>query len=105
MATQHAVPAQVISLNSWGDDRTRALVKTKEFEAMVVRLVSGKVLPPHKANGPITVQCLSGNVTFSANGSDHPMAAGDWLYLEGNTEHSVTAHEDSALLVTVVLAH
>ena len=105
MATQHAEPAQVVALNSWGDGRTRAVVKTKEFEAMVVHLVSGKVLPPHKTPGPVTVQCLAGKVTFSANGNDQPMIVGDWLYLAGETEHSVTAHEDSALLVTVIGTH
>lgn len=49
------------------------------------------------------VQRLSGKVSFSAAGDTQPMAAGDWLHLDGGREHSVSAQQDSCLLVTILL--
>lgn len=104
MATKHADPGEVISLDQFGGDTTRAIMKTSGLEVLRVCLAKGRSLPAHQVPGPVTVQCLSGRIEFSAAGTFREMSPGDWLYLEGGAEHSLSAIEDARVLVTIVLA-
>lgn len=104
MAMKHADPGEVISLSHFGGDATRAIMKTSGLEVLRVCLAKGRPLPAHRVPGPITVQCLSGRIELSAAGAVREMGPGDWLYLEGGAEHSLSAIEDARVLVTIVLA-
>jgi quercetin dioxygenase-like cupin family protein len=64
---------------------------------------AGKTVPSHSVKGEITVQCLEGEVDFTAAGQTQRMAAGRLLWLEGGVAHGLTAVRDSSLLVTIVL--
>lgn len=68
-----------------------------------VCLQNEAVLSRHKAAGPITVFCLSGNGVFRA-GSDledtQDLRAGTLITLEGGVEHEVAAKPALHLIVT-----
>jgi len=103
MAIEHAQHGQVIDVNThYSDEKTAALVKTKEFEVIRIRIDEFGSLPPHMVAGPITVQCLSGKCTFLVEGEPRELTAGAWLYLEGGTMHSVEAAQAAVLLVTIL---
>lgn len=106
MAIEHAAPGEVIDLNTFGPDdndtHTVALVKTKHLEAMRIFVRGGAVVPEHYVDGPITVQCLRGELKFFVDGDPQPMQAGTWLHLEGGTPHSIDAISDCVVLVTIL---
>jgi quercetin dioxygenase-like cupin family protein len=82
--------------------KTTCLVKTDHFEAMRLCISAGQEIPTHKTEGPITVQCLQGNVSFNVGEIENNLKPGDWLYLEGGQLHSLKGIEDSALLLTII---
>jgi quercetin dioxygenase-like cupin family protein len=82
--------------------KSAALVKTKDFEAIRLCLHAGQEIPAHKAEGPITVQCLAGRLVFTVDETPQEITAGDWLYLEGNQVHALKGLEDSVLLLTIM---
>jgi len=86
-----------------GLKRSVALVKTEAFEAILMHLEAGQVIPAHRVAGPILVQCLSGKVDFSTEGDSHVMRPGDWMHLAGGTAHALDAREESVLMVTLLL--
>ena len=109
MAIPHAKPGEVIDVRplagAFDKAQTQTLVKTDSLEVIRVVMTAGKKLPPHRVAGEITVQCLEGHIDFWANGAKRELTAGSLLYLEGGSEHSLDAHENSSLLVTILLAH
>lgn len=108
MAIKHAAMGEVIDLNTFGpqntDTRTVALVKTDHFETVRLYTPAGHAVPPHKVDGPITVQCLRGEATFLVGPAPKAMSPGSWLHIEGGCVHSIEAKTDCVLLVTIVFA-
>ena len=49
------------------------------------------------------MQCLEGEVAFTAGGQTQLMKAGQLLWLAGGVEHGLTAVQDASLLVTLHL--
>ncbi len=66
-------------------------------------LQAGKALAYHTAPGEITVQCIEGEITFTAHGKIELLKAGQLLHLVTREPHSVSAIVDSSFLLTVVL--
>lgn len=83
------------------DAPTSALVKTDRFEAVHLVLRAGTRIPPHAVKGYLTLHCLEGLVSFECR-TKHELSAGDWLYLSRGEEHSLTALEDSSLLLSIL---
>lgn len=104
MAMQHAVCGSPINLNSYGGEKTAAIVKQGHFEVLRVVLEPGKSMPAHKVDGPITVQCLSGTCTFMVEETPQSLVPGSWLFLEGGVMHSLDSTERCILLLTIVFA-
>lgn len=108
MGIAHAAPGKAATLllseSELAQAKTTALIKTRHFEAIRLCVHSGQEIPSHKTKGPITVQCLQGNVIFSVGEIANQMTAGDWLYLEGDQIHSLKGIEDSTLLVTIIFS-
>jgi quercetin dioxygenase-like cupin family protein len=108
MAIHHAKSGEVVDLRPLGgglkDATTKALVKSKTFEAVRLIVRAGKKIAEHKVSGPITLHCLEGQVHVGLIGSTLHLSAGEWIYLDGNTTHSVTAVKDSSLLLTILFA-
>ena len=107
MAIPHVHPGQVIEVHPFGSGlpnaRTEALFKANNLEVMRLVLHAGKSLPSHKVPGEITIHCLEGVLSVSADGVEHILRAGELVYLPGNVGHSVLAMESSSALVTIAL--
>ncbi len=107
MAIAHATSGQLIDVHPLADKlpevRTAALFKTGSLEVMRLVVLAGKTVPSHQVKGDITVQCLEGEVDFTASGHTQRMRAGQLVYLAGGVAHGLTAVHDASLLVTIVL--
>ena len=107
MAIPHAAPGQVIDIRPLGSalpqSTTTTLIKTDRLEVIRLVVPAGKLIPPHKVKGPISVQCLEGRITFTAAGQSHELQAGQMLYLTGGEEHSLQGLEAASVLVTILL--
>lgn len=107
MAIPHAASGQLIDVQPLAgkllEARTVALFKSEELEVMRLIVPAGKSVPSHQVKGEITVQCLEGEVAFTAEGKTQQMKAGQLLWLAGSVEHGLTAVRDASLLVTLHL--
>jgi len=108
MAIEHAALGEVIDLRTFGpentDTHTVALVKTEHFEAIRLYARAGHTVPPHKVDGPVTVQCLRGEAMFFVGEDPKELDPGTWLHIEGGKVHSIEAKTDCVLLVTIIFA-
>ena len=107
MALAHAASGEIVSLGPPDEAidgySAHALVKSSDFEAIRLFIAAGKVFKDHKVDGSITLQCLEGSIDFRFDGGECTMVPGDWLYLDGGVIHSLSAREDSSLLLTIML--
>ena len=107
MGIHHCAPGEVLNLiwlnEQLPKDSTIAIVKTEGMEVIRMFLPQGKKIPAHSVSGEITVQCISGRLTFNVEQEAHELRAADWLFLSANQEHSLHAFEDSVVLVTIYL--
>lgn len=107
MAIPHAAPGVPLDLRSESEPLTeaksKALVKNEAFEAIRVVVPKGhEVCRNHEVSGPITVQCLQGQIAFTANGETRAVPEGHWLYLPGGAPHTIVGVEDSLILLTIL---
>jgi quercetin dioxygenase-like cupin family protein len=85
------------------DGRTaRTLIKQGALRQVLVALRAGGRLAEHRAPGPASVQVLSGRVAVEIRGATHDCSEGALLELPAGVPHTVLAHTNSALLLTVV---
>ncbi|CAB3798207.1 hypothetical protein LMG28614_04711 [Paraburkholderia ultramafica] len=107
MAISHLSSGEVTNVLPLGDTlertQTTALFRERQLEVMRLVLPAGKGMPEHAVNGPITVQCVEGEVIFSFGNTDRLMQAGDLLYLAAGTPHKLVAIRSASVLVTIVL--
>jgi quercetin dioxygenase-like cupin family protein len=106
MSIPHAKSGEIIVLSlstALPGAKTTTLVKTSDLEVIRLVVPAGKKIPTHKAPGPITVQCLEGRVSFTAQGQCQELHAGTFLHLTSGEPHSLKGIEDSSLLVTILL--
>jgi quercetin dioxygenase-like cupin family protein len=107
MAISHAASGQLLDVHSlaeqFSETRTFALFKTDQLEVMRLVVPAHKTVPSHLVKGEVTVQCLEGEVDFTADGKTQRMKAGQLVWLAGGVAHGLTAVRDSSLLATLVL--
>jgi uncharacterized protein (DUF2249 family)/quercetin dioxygenase-like cupin family protein len=86
------------------DERFNAvvLINKPDMRLMLLCMRAGQKVPEHKASGSITVQAVSGRATFHGGEEACEMCAGTIVRLEAGRPHSVEAHTDAALLVTMI---
>lgn len=87
-----------------GARTARTLVKEGALRATLVGLAPGGELKEHRADGPITVHVLEGEVTFTAEGIDRVLAAGSLLSLAPGITHAVKSAQGGIFLLTVAAA-
>ena len=107
MALQHARPGEKVSLPALSSSlalglKTTALVKTDRFEAIHLVLCSGTNIPQHAVAGYLTLQCLEGSATLTTDRRSIDLEAGDWIYLERNERHGLSAARDCSLVLTIL---
>lgn len=105
MAIEHAAFGEVVNLKTFGpqnvDTHTVALTRTEHLETVRLFTPAGGKVPPHKVDGPITVQCLRGDALFFVGTEPREMSPGDWMHIEGGKTHAIEAKTDCVLLVTI----
>jgi quercetin dioxygenase-like cupin family protein len=105
MALHHVRAGEKVRLASPASaahGKTAALVKTDGFEAVQLVLRAGEDISAHAVPGYATIHCLEGKLILTTD-EDIELGSGDWLYLNRGQRHSVSAVEDSSLLVTILL--
>jgi quercetin dioxygenase-like cupin family protein len=106
MPQYHPRPGEPIDIRPLGgkltDTAPIALVRTDDIEVMRLVLSQGKSIPQHQVAGEITLQCIEGTVEVQAQGKAQPLAAGELLYLHGNTPYALYALQDSSVLMTML---
>lgn len=107
MSIPHAQPGEVVNVKPLGPSlpatATRTLLKGNAVELVRLVIPSGKDLPTHKAKGEIVVQCLEGQVAFTALGKSQTLDAGQLLFLPAQEPHSAKGITDASLLLTILL--
>ena len=107
MATKHASSGELIDLRPLGapldDSQSTTLLRDEQLKVMRLVMPAGKELHDHAVEGPITMQCLEGEIEVTAHGSSKTMRAGDLMYLGSKVPHSLRATEDASILVTIVV--
>lgn len=107
MALPHARPGQAVDVRPLGgrlgDERTTALLKSRDLEVIRLVLKAGATLPPHKVAGEITIQCLEGRLSVRSDGATTVLGPGHLLFLNGGAVHDVSALDDASALVTIAL--
>jgi quercetin dioxygenase-like cupin family protein len=61
-------------------------------------------MAPHRADGPISVQVLDGDIRFRLAGGEQRLVAGDLLILDAGVEHEVHSDAGGTFLLTLVKA-
>lgn len=109
MAMSHLSSGEITSVLPLGDKLeqtpTTAFFKGEHLEVMRMILPAGKHVPAHAVDGPITVQCIEGEVSFKMGATQKVMHPGDLLYLAASVPHELLAFKNSSLLVTIALPH
>lgn len=107
MAISHLSSGEITSVlplgSALGTTPTTAIFKDDRLEVIRIVLPAGKRMPTHAVDGPITVQCIEGEVDLDVDDARKKIRAGDLIYLAGGVAHNLTAVENSSLLLTIAL--
>lgn len=79
----------------------KTLVKQGRLRATLVALRKGTQLKAHEVEGPVSIQCLRGNVAIEVGGETTELTAGGLLVLDKKVPHDARAMRDSAILITM----
>ena len=106
MALKHAVSGESVDLRPTGhlsnEERTRAIVRTRHFEAVRLILPAGTDIPSHKFSGQIMFHCIEGHAQIGLESGTIDLLAGHWVYLDEGEPHSVKGVEASTILMTIL---
>lgn len=106
MALAHAEPGEVVDLRPLAaaleTSKTHTLIKTPAVEVVRLVMPAGKEIPAHQAPGILIVQCLEGQVDFTALGKTTRLEAGQLLYLAGQEPHALRCVQNASLLLTIL---
>jgi quercetin dioxygenase-like cupin family protein len=80
----------------------RTLVKEGPLRLTLMAVAPHGTIPPHTADGPVSIQVVEGDVTFAAAGETHRLTAGEVIVFAASVEHSATSDAGCVLLLTVV---
>lgn len=82
----------------------KTLVKEGPLRVTLVTLRAGTSLQRHQVAGPSSIQALKGMARFETPAGTTVLPAGAMMVLDAGVTHTVTAMEDSTLLVSIVAA-
>lgn len=79
----------------------RTLVKEGPLRVTLVAVAPAGGIAAHRADGPITVQVISGEILFRVeDGREHRLVPGDLLALVPGVRHAVESRGGGAFLLT-----
>ena len=103
MALPHARSGEIITLSPHTAHRSETLVRDDHMEIVQMVLEAGKHLKQHMASGAMIMQVLKGAIDVEAHGNRKRMEPGHLMFLRDSEPHSVLAHEDTVLLLSIFL--
>lgn len=107
MAMEHAASGELLTILSDTPEHASGvstlLVRAEHLEVFRLALPAGKRTPSHAAAGTITIQCLTGRVALETRTRTQIMTPGTLVYLADTEPHAVSALDDAALLITILL--
>ena len=80
----------------------RTLVKEGSLRVTIIALGAKGDLPEHSSAGPISIQLLDGDITFTAAEQEYALAPRDLLVIAGGVPHSARSSGGGTFLLTVV---
>ncbi|MFC2641455.1 MAG: cupin domain-containing protein [Propionibacterium acidifaciens] len=81
---------------------SRILVDNDLLQVTQFTFGAGQTLSEHTSSRAAVIQVLEGELTFSLDGVDHPMRAGDCLYMAPEVRHAVRAETDCRMALVLV---
>lgn len=107
MATLHLSSGEAVNIRPLGaeldETSTNAFFKDPHLEVMRIFLPAGKRMGNHAVDGPITVQCIEGEVDVITGDTHKVIRSDDILYLAAGVEHELLAIKNTSVLLTIVL--
>ncbi|NGM63798.1 cupin domain-containing protein [Sphingobacterium sp. SGR-19] len=96
---------QIKNEPTWADSERNSITifKSETITIVLIGLHENAELKPHKTNGTISVQVLSGKIEFSTEDRSVQIEKGQMITLQENLMHSVKALTESFLLLTLVM--
>lgn len=91
------------TLNGEAGRAARTLIKDGPLRVTLVVMQPGAAIPEHSADGPITVQPVSGSIRFAVGDTVHAVGTGGLLSVGAGVRHSVACDEPAAFLLTVAM--
>ena len=83
--------------------RQKTLYKHERCTVALFLMEAGGSMAEHSANGVVTVQPVTGEITMSIEGEERRCKPGDVLVMAPGTKHDVRAEQESAFLLHVAL--
>jgi quercetin dioxygenase-like cupin family protein len=80
----------------------RTLVKDGPLRLTLIALAAGGNMPSHRAEGPVTIQLIEGDVVFDVAEREYPLVPGEVLVLASGVQHGVRSTGGCVFLLTVV---
>jgi quercetin dioxygenase-like cupin family protein len=87
-----------------GGRGARTLLKTGPLRVTMVVLAPGATTAEHRADGPITIQPLQGQIRFTAESVVREVGPGQMLCAGPGVPHAVASAEGAVFLLTIVKA-
>ncbi len=106
MSLQHLRPGEPADLSPMGAGlshaKSIALLRDETLELMRWVLPAGKRVPSHVNAGPVTVQCLEGELMLALPDGTTRLGPGQLAWVAPRMPHALEARTDCAVLVTLV---
>ncbi len=83
---------------------SRVLVDNDVLRIVQFTFDTGQLLTEHTSPRAVSCVLTSGRMTFTVDGTDHDVAAGDVVYLSPGVPHALVALEPSRLTLTMAEA-
>jgi quercetin dioxygenase-like cupin family protein len=80
----------------------RTLLKEGPLRVTLIMVRAGGKIATHRADGPITVHVLEGDIQFRVAGREHRLAAGDLLAVNAGLDHEADSDGGGTFLLTIV---
>lgn len=81
---------------------SRTLVKEGLLRLTLIALAPGGDMERHRANGPVTMHVIEGEIVFSVPSREYTVTVGDILALAPGVEHAARSVKGGVFLLTVV---
>lgn len=78
------------------------LIETALSQEKRILLAKDQTMKAHKTKFPIIVEIFEGEIDFIVDETVHRLSRGDMISLKANILHSLKAHEDSIIRLTLL---